>query len=99
MNKLTLALSALAFSVVASGVQAGTVDRIDSQKMGTVQLQQIIHENGEVILTTGPDLFDRYVSNASHCLIGETAKRAYVPTADSSSAFVGYTCVRSSVDD
>ncbi|WP_320144913.1 hypothetical protein [uncultured Cohaesibacter sp.] len=92
MNKLTLVLSALAFTAVASGAQASTVDRVDSQKMSTSQLQQLVQDRGEVILTTGPDLFDRYVANGSKCLIGETTKRAYVPTADSSSAFIGYTC-------
>ncbi|WP_096172800.1 hypothetical protein [Cohaesibacter sp. ES.047] len=93
MNKFTVALSALAVTLVASGAQASADARVDSQKMSTSALQELIQDRGAVILTTGEDLFDRYVASKSECLIGESTERAYVPTADSSSAFVGYTCV------
>ena len=99
MKKLALALSALAVTIVASGAQANTVDHIDTHTMSTTQLRELIQDRGAVILTTGPELFDRYVANDSQCSIGEKIKRAYVPTADSSSAFVGYACVNDFSDD
>ena len=93
MKKLAIALSVVAVTAIASGAQAMIAERVNSQDLTASQVKQLIQKNGSVILSTGPGLFDRYVSNQSHCLSSShDTKAAFVPTADSASAFVGYTC-------
>ena len=92
MRKLATAICVLAISAVASGVPASAAEHVNSLELTGAQVKHIVEEQGSVILDTGPDLYDRYVANASYCAMGELAQRAYVPTADSSSNFVGYTC-------
>ena len=60
--------------------------------MTDVQVKQLVQESGSVLLSTDPDRYDRYVANGAYCFFGERQKPAYVPTANSSSAFVGYIC-------
>lgn len=92
MKKFALALSVLAVTAVASGAQAMVSERINSQDLTASQVKEIVQEQGSVILKTAPGIYDRYVSNSDHCAIGESTMAAFVPTADSNSAFVGYTC-------
>ncbi|WP_119308241.1 hypothetical protein [Cohaesibacter haloalkalitolerans] len=92
MRKLTTALSVLAISAFAFGASASASQRVDSHSLTDVQAKQLVQENGSVLLSTGPDLYDRYVANGAYCFFGEQPEPAYVPTANSSSAFVGYTC-------
>lgn len=96
MKKCAFALSALIAAFVASGTQAMSPKKIDSTKHTTAKLQDIIKQQGSVILNTGPGVFDRYVSNSGQCGQGQFARAAYAPTADSSSAFVGYRCISGS---
>lgn len=93
MKKLALTLSMLIAASVASGAQAMTSSTIDSSQHSTSQLQSIVQQQGSVILSTGPGLFDRYVANRSHCNRNQDIRSAYVPTADSNKGFVGYRCV------
>ena len=99
MNKLTLALSALAVTVVASGAQAAIADRISTAELNTLQVKELIQDRGAALLDTGAGHYDRYVASKAECLIGEEIERAYVPTADSASAFVGYVCVDDSANN
>ena len=92
MKKLATALSVLAISAIAYGAPASAAERVSSLDLSGAQVKQLVQEQGSVILSTGTDLFDRYVANGSYCSMGEEAVPAYVPTADSSSDFVGYTC-------
>ncbi|SNZ20258.1 hypothetical protein [Cohaesibacter gelatinilyticus] len=92
----TFALSLLLAASVASGAQAMTSSTIDSSQHSTSQLQRIVQQQGSVILSTGPGLFDRYVANRSHCGLGQETRSAFVPTTDSNNGFVGYRCVSDS---
>lgn len=92
MKKFTLALSVLAVTVAATGAQAMISERANTQDLTTAQVKQIIQQQGSAVLSTAPGIFDRYVSNRIECGLGKHTKPAFVPTADSSSAFVGYTC-------
>nr|WP_319485960.1 hypothetical protein [uncultured Cohaesibacter sp.] len=92
MRNLTTALSVFAISAIAFGASASASPRVDSQSLTAAQVKQVVQESGSVLLSTGPGLYDRYVANGAYCFFGEQPKAAYVPTANSSSAFVGYTC-------
>ncbi|WP_096175687.1 hypothetical protein [Cohaesibacter sp. ES.047] len=87
-----MALSVLALALVTYAAPSLAAERVDSQSMTAPQVKQLIKDQGSVILSTGQYNFDRYVANDSHCYIGEKAEAAFVPTANSSSSFVGYTC-------
>ncbi len=52
----------------------------------------IVAARGAVVLATGGDLSDRYVSNQGQCYRDEDIKPAWVRAADSAACFVGYTC-------
>ncbi|WP_319531301.1 hypothetical protein [uncultured Cohaesibacter sp.] len=92
MKKLVLALSLIAVTAVASGAQAMTTNRINSQDLTASQVKELIQKQGSVILSTGAGQYDRYVANSAQCSFGADTMPAFVPTADSNAAFVGYTC-------
>lgn len=98
MKKLATALSAFAISAIAFGSAASAAGHVNTLDLTGSQVQQIVQDQGSVILDTGANTFDRYVANASFCLVGENAQAAYVPTADSSANFVGYTCEENTDD-
>lgn len=93
MKKIAFTLSMLIAASVATGAQAMISNKVDTSQHSSSQLQQMIQDRGSLILQTGPGLFDRYVSNRGQCGSHEETRAAYVPTADSNNAFVGYRCV------
>ncbi|PVE23557.1 hypothetical protein DC522_15320 [Microvirga sp. KLBC 81] len=60
--------------------------------------QSLVANRGAVVLSTGQNTFDRYVSSQASCLSGEFTRPAWVPTADTPQCFIGYTCVVSEPD-
>lgn len=52
----------------------------------------IVDQAGAIVLSTGVNTFDRYVSNVSYCGTNEIAVTAYAPTIDKDACFVGYVC-------
>jgi hypothetical protein len=96
MKRFAFTLAMLIAASVATGAQAMSPKKVDSTKHTTAELQSIIKQQGSVILSTGPGVFDRYVANSGQCGQGQFARAAYAPTADASSAFVGYRCITGS---
>lgn len=56
--------------------------RANSTAMTCDQVRSMIDQRGAVIMNTGPNTFDRYVSNRGFCQRTEIAKTDYVPTRD-----------------
>ncbi len=52
----------------------------------------LVQAQGAVVLGTGVYTYDRFVSGSNHCVYGEFAEPAYVPSADTPQCFVGYRC-------
>ncbi|WP_319528847.1 hypothetical protein [uncultured Cohaesibacter sp.] len=98
MKKSATVLSAFAFAALALSAPAMAASQTNTQSLSTAQVKQLIQENGAVVLSTSANTFDRYVANPGDCFRGQTASVAYVPTADSSSAQVGFTCSVDSID-
>ncbi len=98
MKKIAFTLSMLIAASVATGAQAMISNKVDTSQHSSSQLQQMIKERGSLIFQTGPGLFDRYVSNRGQCGGHDNTRAAYVPTAASTNAFVGYRCVIGSDD-
>ncbi len=82
------ALSGLAFLTTAAAAQ----QRPYSPRLSCGAAKQIVLRSGAVVMGTGPDLYDRYVSNAGQCGTFEDAITAFVPTGDNPQCFVGYQC-------
>lgn len=66
--------------------------------MGCGQARELVNSRKAVVLSTGQNTYDRYVSSAASCLSGEFARPAWVPTADNPQCLIGYTCVPSPPD-
>lgn len=93
MKKIALTLSVLGLVSAASVAQAANAPLTNTNDLTTSQARQIVQQNGAVVLATGGGLYSRYVANGSFCAPHEDAQRAFVPTADSHSSLIGYTCV------
>ena len=63
-----------------------------SLNMTCSEVVQLVNTQGAVVLSTGPGLFDRYVSTDSYCGSGLAAIAAWIPTLDSAQCFVGAVC-------
>jgi hypothetical protein len=77
-----IALTTAALMLAATGLAEA---RPDTRKMTCPQLQQMIQSQRAVVLTTGPNTYDRYVRQFGiECDWPEVPMSAYVPTRDGS---------------
>ncbi len=90
MKKIALTLSVLGLVSAASVAQAALVNTSD---LTSSQAKSLVQDNGAIVLSTAPGIYDRYVANASFCAADEETQRAYVVTKDSNHSLIGYTCV------
>ncbi|MFB9981231.1 hypothetical protein ACFSQQ_19560 [Mesorhizobium kowhaii] len=74
------ALTTAAMLLAATGL---TEARPDTRTMSCQQLQQLIQSHRAVVLTTGPNTYDRYVRQfGNECDWPDVPMSAYVPTRD-----------------
>jgi len=52
----------------------------------------LVNRSGAVVLATGPNVFDRYVSSRRFCDVTQTVQPQWLATADNPQCFVGYRC-------
>jgi hypothetical protein len=83
---LAATLSILATAAYAQG-------RPDTRAMSCGQAAALVEARGAVVLTTGPDLYDRFVRDQGFCTRERAVEPAYEPTADKAQCFIGYRCV------
>ncbi|MBB6412239.1 hypothetical protein [Mesorhizobium sangaii] len=77
-----IALTAAAILLAATSLAEA---RPDTRTMGCQELQQLIQSRRAVVLTTGPNTYDRYVRQFGiECDWPEVPTSAYVPTRDGS---------------
>ncbi len=86
MRTLTTALCL--FLLPAAAVQA----RPSTFAMACDRAASIVAVNGAVVLNTSPTTYDRFVTDAGYCMVGEYTDPAFVPSADDPACFVGYRC-------
>ena len=92
----TVSLTLVAAISFATGALAQS--RPQTIGMSCGQAQFLVANRGAIVLSTGQNTFDRYVSSQASCLSGEFTRPAWVPTADTPQCFIGYTCVVSPPD-
>lgn len=74
---------------------AGTAlaqDGPNSLAMSCASAQRLVAERGAVVMWTGPNDFDRYVSNQSKCEMDQYTVPAWIATQDQSQCLVGQRC-------
>jgi hypothetical protein len=90
MRKLITSIVAITASLILSVPMAQA--RINTTKLNCAQAEDLVSSRGAIVLDTSRNTFDRYVTNRSFCPIGDFVIRAYVPTRDKKSCWIGYTC-------
>lgn len=83
-------LAAAAFLALAAPAQAQ--GRPSTKAMTCGQARNLIEQRGAIVLSTGPDLYDRYVSREGLCYTGTYARPAWAPTRDNPQCAIGYYC-------
>jgi hypothetical protein len=92
--------AALAFVLLAStgstalGQAAGT-----TQGMSCGQASALVASRGAIVLHTGPNTYDRFVTNSGACPLGQYTEPAWVRTADRAQCFIGYRCRDTDLDN
>jgi hypothetical protein len=56
--------------------------RPNSLTMSCASVQALIQQRGGVVIGSGPDIFDRFVSSTRYCMGGETYDYTWVRTRD-----------------
>jgi hypothetical protein len=60
--------------------------------MACAQAARLVATQKATVLSTGPYIYDRYVSGGGSCSIGEFPDPAWVPAVDNPQCFIGYRC-------
>lgn len=66
--------------------------RPNTRNMTCASAAALVQSRGAIVLSTGANTFDRYVSNIRYCSGAEQLQPEWVRTSDSNQCFVGYTC-------
>jgi hypothetical protein len=66
--------------------------RPSTTTMSCGQAAATVAKAGAIVLTTGPNTYERFVASNAQCLPGEITEAAQAPTTDSPSCTVGYVC-------
>ncbi|MDB5543592.1 MAG: hypothetical protein JWO64_741 [Hyphomicrobiales bacterium] len=94
MIKLTH-LRMAALTLVTLGAQSALAqERLDTMRMTCATSADIVRRSGAIVLHSGPNIYDRYVSSQNFCFRDEIMKPTWVPAADKAQCFVGYRCQR-----
>ncbi len=88
---LVFALSVISTAVLAQG-------RPSTTAMTCQAANALVVSQHAIVLGTGGDTYDRFVSDQGVCPKGLITKPAFVPAADTQQCMVGYRCVDSSID-
>ena len=86
--RLTLAL-AVALCGSVSAAQA----RPDSLRMSCGQTSALVQSHGGVVIGTGADIYDRFVTGCSFCPDMSFLQPAWIQTRDNPQCYVGYRCL------
>lgn len=65
--------------------------RPDSLSMSCAQAQALVQREGAVVIGTGPNLYDRFVTDAGYCT-SKRSKPAWIATRDTPQCLVGQLC-------
>ena len=90
MKRGALALALLAVTSGAGHSQG----RPDSLRMSCNVAASLVRSTGAVVLGTGPNIYDRFVSSKAFCNRDEDTEPRWIPAGDNPQCFIGYVCER-----
>ncbi|MDB5640949.1 MAG: hypothetical protein JWN07_266 [Hyphomicrobiales bacterium] len=90
---IIIRMAAATLAMAASPI-AYAQDRPDTMRMSCAASADIVQRAGAVVLHSGPNIYDRYVSAQNFCSREEIMRPRWVPAADNAQCFVGYVCQR-----
>lgn len=82
------AIAMLAMGAAGSALAA----RPDTRDMTCDQATTLVRQYKAIVFTTGPHLYDRYVSSEAACGASRRAIASTAPTMDMQSCRIGYRC-------
>jgi len=69
--------------------------RPDTRQMTCAQAQALVKQRGEIVMTTGPNTFERFIAHAGFCYMRSPMTRpVFAPTKDNNKCAVGKKCFR-----
>ncbi len=72
---------------------AGAQDFPNTLNMSCAEATALVNSQGAVTLSTGPNVFNRYVKDEAYCSGGQQTRPQWVQTKDQAQCPVGNTCV------
>ena len=83
----------LAFPFVLLAVSSATAQEMpNSLNMTCAATSALVKERGQVVIGSGPNIFQRVISEPGACFAEQEAVPAWLPTSDQSQCLVGYRC-------
>jgi len=65
----------------------------NSLAMSCASTRSLVQQTGAAVIATGPNLYDRFVTDAGYCSKTQKAEPAWLATADEPQCLVGRRCV------
>lgn len=84
--------TALGVALLAAGAARAQQGMPNTRTMSCAEVQALVARSGAVVLATGANTFDRYVSNVRYCAGAEQIKPEWVPTKTGTCYVGGGTC-------
>jgi hypothetical protein len=88
MNAFHIAL----ILVLAAGA-AGAQTRPSTTALACGQARALVQTQGAVVLGTGGQAFERFVTHSGYCAREEIAEQSFAPTLDNPQCPIGFRCV------
>ena len=89
MKRGVLAITAAGLALLSLG---SALARPFTPAMSCAAAAGIVAANGAIVLSTSQTTYDRFVHDRRFCAYGESVEAAFVPTRETPSCLIGYTC-------
>lgn len=91
--KMKFVSAAAIAAALAAPVAAGAQDFPNTLNMSCAEATAMVNSQGSVTLSTGPNVFNRYVKDEAYCSGGQQTRPQWVQTRDQPQCPVGNICV------
>ena len=82
----------LALPILAVFASAHAQEMPNSLTMSCAATSSLVREKGQVVIASGPNIYQRIISEPGACFAEQVAVPAWLPTADQSQCLVGLRC-------
>jgi hypothetical protein len=80
--------------LIAALLAAGAAEaqRPFTPRLSCAQAQQLVASRGQIVMSTSPTTYDRFVADHRFCPTSYAAEPAWERTADAAQCFIGFRC-------